>query len=201
MSISEIIFEHINDKYAYGKYGEFTIIIMKENKYINATKLCSANKKRFDHWLENANSKKLIENLSDTNLKATIKISGGYGKSGLINGTYVHPSLMEHIIRWMNNPKCNQPEYEIQQKLNKKLNGTCEVSTKLGIIDILTNDKIIEIKNMNHWKSALGQILIYSEFYPDHKKCIHLFGIKNNKDLLEEIKNIYLKYNIELTYE
>ena len=46
------------------------------------------------------------------------------------------------------------------------------VSTKLGVIDILTNDKIIEITEIKYWKSALGQILIYSRFYPNHKKCI-----------------------------
>ena len=63
MSINEIIFEHINEKYAYGKYGEFKVIIMKENKYINATKLCNTNKKRFDNWLQNENNKNLIEEI------------------------------------------------------------------------------------------------------------------------------------------
>ena len=209
MSISEIIFEHIDDKYAYGKYGEFKIIIMKENKYINATKLCGKHK-RFDNWLRNDDNKILINevenelNISSPHLgtdekKAMIIVTGG--KNTEIRGTYVHDLLISHIIKWMNNPKYNQPEFEIQQKLNNQLNGICEVSTKLGVIDILTDDKIIEIKDIKSWKSALGQILVYSEIYPDHKKCIHLFGIKNNKNLLEEIKKMYLKYDVELTYE
>jgi len=39
-AIQNIIFEDINDVYAYGKYGDFNVIIMKDNGYINATKLC-----------------------------------------------------------------------------------------------------------------------------------------------------------------
>ena len=66
MSLSEIIFEHIDDKYVYGKYGEFQVIIMKENKYINATKLCGEHNKRFDHWLENKNNKNLIDEVEKT---------------------------------------------------------------------------------------------------------------------------------------
>ena len=73
---------------------------------------------------------------------------------------------MLNIIKWIKNPKNNQPEFFIQQKLNKKFNGLCEVPTKFCVIDILTHNKIIEIKNMKLWKSALGQILIYSISYP-----------------------------------
>ena len=102
-SISEIIFEHIDDKYAYGQYGEFKVIIMKENKYINATKLCSTYNKLFKNWLQNENSKKLINTIDNTkdtfsltagipavSNKSIIKINGGYGINKEINGTYVH---------------------------------------------------------------------------------------------------------------
>ena len=115
MSIGEIIFEHIDEKYAYGKYGEFKIIIMKKNKYINATKLCGINGKAFKHWLENINSKKLIDavnkRLNNELLLAAgipaasnnslIKVSGGYGKNAEINGTYVHSLLIPHIASWI----------------------------------------------------------------------------------------------------
>ena len=40
MSLNQIIFDYINNDYAYGKYGEFTVIMMTSNRYINATKLC-----------------------------------------------------------------------------------------------------------------------------------------------------------------
>ena len=38
--IRNIIFEEINNKYSYGKYGTFDVIIMNKNGYINATRLC-----------------------------------------------------------------------------------------------------------------------------------------------------------------
>ena len=207
MSLNEIIFEHINKKFAYGKYGDFKVIIMKENKYMNATKLCEEYNKRFDHWLENINGKNLINEVDneingasgEPPKKATITLLKGCVNE--LKGTYVHELLIPHIIKWIKNPKYNQPESHIQQKLNKKLNSLCEVSTKLGVIDILTDDKIIEIKEIKNWKSALGQILVYSKFYPNHKKCIHLFETKNKNKLLDEIEKIYSEYDIELTYE
>jgi hypothetical protein len=38
--MQDIVFEKINEKYGYGYYGEFKVIIMLKNGYINATKLC-----------------------------------------------------------------------------------------------------------------------------------------------------------------
>jgi len=61
MTLNQIIFEHIDDKYAYGKYAEFTVIMMKENRYINATKLCDDHKKLLKNWTKNESSQKLIE--------------------------------------------------------------------------------------------------------------------------------------------
>lgn len=59
-----IIFEDINDKYAYGQYGEIKVMIMKKNGYVNATKLCALSKKRFDHWLANKQSKELMNEIN-----------------------------------------------------------------------------------------------------------------------------------------
>nr|AEX63340.1 putative KilA-N domain-containing protein [Moumouvirus Monve] len=37
--IRNISYKEINDEYSWGRYGTFKVIIMKENGYINATKL------------------------------------------------------------------------------------------------------------------------------------------------------------------
>ena len=107
MSIGEIIFEHIDKKYAYGKYGEFKVIIMKENRYINATKLCGEYDKRFDNWLQNKNNKNLIDEVEKIlspgypgdEKKAVIVTTGG--KNSDIRGTYVHEFLIPHIASWI----------------------------------------------------------------------------------------------------
>ena len=112
-SISEIIFEHIDEKFAYGKYGDFKVIIMKENKYINATKLCGEHNKRFENWLRNDNSKILIDEV-DNELKNSKNGAHSYlsqHKKSLITlqkecknnlrGTYVHDLLIPHIASWI----------------------------------------------------------------------------------------------------
>ena len=56
--------------------------------------------------------------------------------------------------------------------MNIDLNGQREVNTPCGRIDILTKEQIIEVKEYKGWKAALGQILVYSNFYPEHQRRI-----------------------------
>ena len=67
-------------------------------------------------------------------------------------------------------------EYSVQLSLKKQLGGQIEVQTPLGRIDLLTENKVIEIKEAKAWKSAIGQLLAYGQFYPDHEKVLYLFG-------------------------
>ena len=82
-------------------------------------------------------------------------------------------------------------------KLQEELGGCIEVYTEFGFIDLLTDKEIIEIKNGNNWKHGFGQIIVYGEFYPLHKKRLHLFNIQ--KDL--EIEKFCKKYNVNIEYE
>ena len=66
----------------------FRVIIMKKNRYINATNLCNNNRK-FKNQLQNNNSKDLIVDID--NKPPIIIITGG---------TYVHELLIPHIARW-----------------------------------------------------------------------------------------------------
>ncbi|AAV50308.1 putative Kila-N domain-containing protein [Acanthamoeba castellanii mimivirus] len=95
------------------------------------------------------------------------------------------------------NPSYNsQREKEIQEKLLGKYGGEIEVETKTGRIDLMTNDKIIEIKNYYKWKNAIGQLFAYSIYYPDKKKCLYLFNVGTND--LNEIKKVCKKYDVKL---
>ncbi|MDJ0719082.1 MAG: hypothetical protein QNJ54_33460 [Prochloraceae cyanobacterium] len=73
--------------------------------------------------------------------------------------------------------KINPVEYQIRDRLHQQSGGLKEVATPAGRIDLLTNTEIIEIKRIGDWKAALGQILVYSAYYPEHQKRLHLFGI------------------------
>ena len=91
----------------------------------------------------------------------------------------------------------DEKEKEIQLKLQKQLGGEIEVETEDGFIDLLTETEIVEIKNGKNWKHAVGQILIYSMEYPNHKKRIHLFDIDKDNDIERKCK----KYDINISYE
>jgi len=89
-----------------------------------------------------------------------------------------------------------QKEREIQIKLQKELGGEIEVLIESGLVDLLTDNEIIEIKNGKNWKQAVGQILMYGLDFPKHKKRIHLFDIEKDKKIEDKCKiyNIYVSY-------
>lgn len=77
---------------------------------------------------------------------------------------------------WFEVDSYDNPEYQVVQRLNNELGGQVEVITAVGRIDLLTDTQVIEVKQVSDWKAALGQILTYSAFFPEHIKRIHLFG-------------------------
>ncbi len=67
-------------------------------------------------------------------------------------------------------------EQDVQNELHSYIGGLREVQIiGVGVIDILTEEELIEVKGSRQWKSALGQVLCYGLHYPDHKKVICLF--------------------------
>lgn len=91
-------------------------------------------------------------------------------------------------------------EHQIRDCLKAELGGEVEVITAVGRIDLLTPTEIIEIKNINNWKEALGKLLAYSAFFPEHQKRIHLFG---NQDLakLALAQATCSEFGITVTFE
>jgi DNA-binding transcriptional MocR family regulator len=97
--------------------------------------------------------------------------------------------------------EANEVEKRICHHLQAQLGGLREVSTPAGRIDLLTEDEIIEIKRINDWKAALGQILVYSAFYPEHRKRIHLFGKCSELTKLPDIEAACLAFDVNVTAE
>lgn len=91
-------------------------------------------------------------------------------------------------------------EKEIQVKLSKELNGQTEISTLAGRIDILTATEVIEVKSVRQWKDALGQVLVYGDYYPSHSMRIHLFG-ETQKSYLDMIKKHCEKRSVVVSWQ
>jgi hypothetical protein len=63
------------------------------------------------------------------------------------------------------------------------------ISPKIGIPDVLTESEVIEVKQGKNWKHAIGQVLVYKLYYPEHTARIHLFGgsiVTINRKTIEE---------------
>ena len=92
-------------------------------------------------------------------------------------------------------------EQKVRDRLKDNLGGLAEVSTPAGRIDLLTDDEIIEVKRIDRWKAALGQILVYSAFYPHHRKRLHLFGKRDELTKVTDIEAACLAFDVKVTAE
>lgn len=109
-----------------------------------------------------------------------------------LNGIVVEPEI---------NAPLEGTEAWYRDKLAKELGGKTEIHIdKVGRIDILTKTEIIEVKNTKGWKSAIGQIKSYGQYYPKHKMRVHLFG-KLTESKLETIQKVCKLEGIILTWE
>ncbi len=151
-----------------GKYGEFEVYLMMRNDkvkgyragYINATKLCSSAEKKFPHWLENNNSKKMISAFSVAigipEATMMVKIMTSSKSLTQIRGTYVHPDLIPHIASWaspvfaikvskiVNQYYISQAIEEKDRLLKKKQDKIDKMSAKIDKI-LANNQKMLSI--------------------------------------------------------
>jgi len=168
--------------------------------YLDATAMCKAVGKKLNDYRR---LKSTQEYLAAFGLKGSIPTSRIIEiKLGRYGGTWIHPKMLDHFTKWVNQTPSDQPEKIIQLRLQSELGGEIEVKTPAGPIDLLTDNKIIEIKKVRNWKAALGQILIYGKYYPNHQKHIHLFGKVSNSDLtFKTIEEHYADFNVIMTLE
>lgn len=93
----------IDDDYERVEYGDFSVVVMRNNGYVNANKLCHDANKDFRNWKANASSKELIRVLSfgagkaEKDLLQTI----ARGKNVSIRGTCASKTTHAHrFVVW-----------------------------------------------------------------------------------------------------
>ena len=81
-----------------------------------------------------------------------------------------------------------QEEAYWMRKLSQQLGGQPKVIENSLKIDLLTENEVIEIKKCKNWIHAVGQIIVYHFYYPNHQPVIYLFGEPSKKviDLVEK---------------
>lgn len=100
---------------------------------------------------------------------------------------------------WITIQRKAHPERDVRDRLQAQLGGKVEAYTKYGLIDLLTETELIEIKTVDRWKDAIGHILAKSNKYPTHAKRLHLFGPK--EPILETIEEVCTVHSIRVTFE
>src|SRR3981189_884354 len=64
INLADIAYEQIEDKFWYGSYGVFRVVIMNDCRFINASRLCGDGGKELKHWYHNQQSRELLQCLA-----------------------------------------------------------------------------------------------------------------------------------------
>jgi|LakMenE18May11ns_1017448.scaffolds.fasta_scaffold9824213_2 hypothetical protein len=182
----------------------------KLDGYINATALTSAYKlasgKRRDvsEWLSNKRTQESLKHLSSKTgipIESLYKVVRGSPETG--GGTWIHPQLADNFRKHLDLKPNNQKEQVIRDLLVYEL-GT-NVQTEVVVfgnckVDIVTPTEIIEVKSAKRCHEALGQILVYGQAFPQHKKRVHIFGRKN-PEMIKAFELACVANNISVTWE
>uniref|UniRef100_A0AAT9UQM7 KilA N domain protein n=1 Tax=Apapanepox virus TaxID=3049969 RepID=A0AAT9UQM7_9POXV len=200
MDFSDLVTREIDERFCYIKYDTFDLIMMKENGFINATKLCKLGGKEFKKWIRLDGSKELIKTLEDANNFWKVKSPGpdlarvilevGTESKGKhqyeVAGSYVHQDLIPHITSWIS------PLFAI--KVSKIIN--CYVS---GKYEFKLKEKEMEIKEKETTNKELLELL--REFDKKYDRDIaeakerYREQRKQAKELKEHNKRMEEKYD------
>lgn len=69
-----------------------------------------------------------------------------------------------------------QQESSVQFRLRFETHATPNVLTPAGSIDLLGSDTLTEIAHVQDWKEAIGRLMVYGKYYPEHHKHLYLTG-------------------------
>lgn len=108
MAYQNLIYTSIDEKYGAGHIGEFEVVIMRSNGFVNASKLVlqakskDGNPKLYTNWHKLDTAKTQIEAVSKhtgtSSESLLIEVKGGNDQR--ITGTYAHPLLIPMIAQW-----------------------------------------------------------------------------------------------------
>nr|WCB87033.1 CPPV222 N1R/p28-like protein [Cooks petrelpox virus] len=97
----DCVIENIEGTFYSIKYRGITIIIMKNNGYINCSKICKIKNKYFSRWLRLSTSKALIDINNNKSLDTVIIKVYGKGKKLIITGFYLKQNMTHYVMEWI----------------------------------------------------------------------------------------------------
>lgn len=127
-----------------------------------------------------------------------IRLRAGVGRKTFVNalGRLEDAGLLPE---WCKVQRRLHPEREVRDRLLAELGGKAEAYTKWGLIDLLTETELIEVKVVQHWKDAIGHLIAKGRAFPNHAKQLHLFGPGDSR--LDHIEEVCRECEIRVTFE
>ena len=117
-----VAFQDVNEEYAWVNYGQFKLLMMKRNGYVNVTKMCDEGGKSFRFWRQNKRSTELIK-LIDLNgydgIPSDPLVTIMTGENDL-RGTYAHPDLVLDIACWLSGEFYLKASKIVREYFNKQ---------------------------------------------------------------------------------
>lgn len=117
-------------------------------------------------------------------------------------GKALQQALGESVIYKEDSRKVR--ESSVRDKLAEFHNASTEVWTPSGVIDVLTEDEVIEVKYYRNWQRGMGQVLAYGSHYPTRVKRLHLFGHRGDERVdhfVTQAKSVCDEYGVYVTHE
>ncbi|WCL40104.1 N1R/p28 family protein [Pigeonpox virus] len=189
-----------NDKFSYIIYDKVKIIIMKSNNYINATRLCELQGRKFTNWKNLTESKILINNVkkindktnqSKTDMVIYVKDTDHKGVKDTC-GYYVHQDLVCAISNWIS------PLFAV--KVNKIINYYICNEYDIRLREMQSDmTEIIDIvdKLVGGYSSEISAIIdLFNKFI---EKCITNISLSNELSIiLNNFINFKKKYDNDI---
>lgn len=180
-------------------------IRIRDDRYVSLTDMAQATGKLFGHWNRLESTKSYLETLSRSiNMSIDQLVQIQVAGKNEDRGTWAHPEVAKEFERWCYQPEIKKStkffESSIRDSLAIQLKGKTEVPCKTGFVDILTNQEVIEVKAIKHWKAAIGQALVYACEFPAKKPRVHLFG-ETSTEMKQMIVSFCSKLNVAVSFE
>jgi hypothetical protein len=110
--MSSIVIEEVEEEIEYTTITLNNVVISSRplDHYVNATQLCKAGGKKFNHWFSLESTNELIKELSsDAGITASLLVESNRGQtSKFIQGSWIHPDLSIQLAQWIS------PKFAIQ---------------------------------------------------------------------------------------
>ena len=87
----------------------------------------------------------------------------------------------------------DNPEDEVQAFLAEQVGGEREVRCPTGVIDLLTDSLLIEVKRSEDWKGGVGQLIVYGQCYPDRIKVLYLYDGRPEKVIRQTCRSLDIR--------